>query len=284
MNINPYRVKIQSVFAHILQSNFTHYTVLFFILISIFAVFAASFDEMEEYKLYLFGINYISSFVFLLEFIARIWVAPLSYPKSKAVVARLKYTFSFYGLVDFVAVLPCVLVYFCWDTEAVNLIVLPYIFIIFKLIRHSKSFQIIGKALYTVREELRAAYTACFIMLCFSAVLMYYIERNAQPDVFRNIGDGFWWSLVTFTTVGYGDIYPVTPIGKLLSCVICMVGIGMIAIPTGIISSSFVNIVQQKERKAREIRETANEHSKTKEEAESVDADEKSPSSLSHHE
>ena len=255
MKFNPYHFKIQSLLFRILQSDYTHYTVLFFILISIAAVFAASFDEMEEYRLWLFGINYISSFVFLLEFIARIWVAPLLYPHTKSPIARLKYTFSFYGLVDFVAVLPCVLAYFCWNTEAVNLIILPYIFIIFKLIRHSKSFRIIGKALYTVREELRAAYTACFIMLCFSAVLMYYIERNAQPDVFKNIGDGFWWSLVTFTTVGYGDIYPVTPIGKLLSCVICMVGIGMIAIPTGIISSSFVNIVQQKERAAREKEE-----------------------------
>ena len=245
-------MKFQSILFRILQSTLIHYTVLFFILISIAAVFVASFEEMKNYQLWLFGINYISSFVFLVEFVARIWVAPLLYPHLKAPVARMRYTFSFYGLVDFVAVLPCVLAYFCRGTEVVNLIVLPYIFIIFKLIRHSQSFQIIGKALYSVREELRAAYTACFIMLCFSAVLMYFIERTAQPEVFQNIGDGFWWSLVTFTTVGYGDIYPITPLGKFLSCIICMVGIGMIAIPTGIISSSFVNIVQQKEREARE--------------------------------
>ena len=250
-------MKIQQLLFRLLQSNYTHYTVLFFILISIAAVFAASFESMKDYVLLLFGINYLSSFVFLIEFVARIWVAPLVYPRFSSVKSRLHYTFSFYGLVDFVADLPCILVYFCWDTEAVNLIVLPYIFIIFKLIRHSKSFQIIGKALYTVREELKAAYTACLIMLCFSAVLMYFIERNAQPDVFRNIGDGFWWSLVTFTTVGYGDIYPVTPLGKLLSCVICMVGIGMIAIPTGIISSSFVNIVPLPVRSLRSKRKEA---------------------------
>lgn len=245
-------MKIQQVLLRFFRSRSSHYIAMFFILISIAAVFASSFEEMKPYRLWLFAVNYVSSFVFLFEFIARIWIAPSFDRRHKPLKARLHYTCSFYGFVDFVAILPCVLSYFCWNTEAVNLIILPYIFIIFKLIRHSKSFRIIGQALYTVREELRAAYTACFIMLCFSAIVMYYIERNAQPEVFQNIGDGFWWSLVTFTTVGYGDIYPITPLGKMLSCVICMVGIGMIAIPTGIISSSFVNIVQRKEREARE--------------------------------
>ena len=71
-------------------------------------------------------------------------------------------------------------------------------------------------------------------MVCFSAILMYYLERSAQPEVFRNIGDGVWWSIVTFATVGYGDIYPVTPLGKLLGGLIALIGIAMIAIPTGI--------------------------------------------------
>ena len=78
---------------------------------------------------------------------------------------------------------------------------------------------------------------------------MYYIERNAQPEVFKNIGDGIWWAIITFATVGYGDIYPITFLGKLLGCIICLVGVAMVAIPTGIISSSFINIVQKKEKK-----------------------------------
>jgi voltage-gated potassium channel len=137
---------------------------------------------------------------------------------------------------------------FTWNTEVVHIIILPYIFIIFKLIRHSRSFRLIGKALYSVREELVTAYTASFITICFSAILMYYIERNAQPDVFENIGDGIWWAIITFATVGYGDIYPITPLGKLLGCIICLVGVAMVAIPTGIISSSFMSMIQNKER------------------------------------
>ena len=132
---------------------------------------------MAAYRLPLFGVTYVSSFVFLVEYIARILSAPALYPGRKAVKARLKYTFSFYGFVDFVAVLPCILTYIYWDTEVVHVIILPYIFIIFKLIRHSRSFRIIGRALSAVKEELETAYTASFITICFSAILMYYIER-----------------------------------------------------------------------------------------------------------
>ena len=242
-----YKFKLKSKIAEILNNQFTQYFVSFFITISILAVIASSFEEMKPYQIYLFGITYISSFVFLIEFVARIFSAPISYPKMNAFRARLKYTFSFYGFVDFIAILPCILSYFFWDTPAVHIIILPYIFIIFKLIRHLKAFHMIGLALKAVKDELITAYTACLIVVSFSAILMYYTERNAQPDVFRNIGDGIWWAIVTFTTTGYGDIYPITFIGKLLGIFISMIGIAMIAIPSGIIGSSFINIIQKRE-------------------------------------
>ena len=130
-----------------------------------------------------------------------------------------------------------------------HLVVLAYILIIFKLIRYSRSFRLIGEVLHEVHEELVTAYTACGIMLGFSGILMYYIERNAQPEAFSNIGDGFWWAIVAFTTVGYGDIYPITPLGRLLSSLISLIGIAMIAIPTGIISSAFMNMMLDKRKK-----------------------------------
>lgn len=182
-----------------MRRKFVQYFVLFFILISIIAVIASSFEEMATYKVLLFGITYVSSFIFLIEYTARIVSAPALYPGMNTAKARLKYTFSFYGFVDFVAVLPCVLTYAYWDTEVVHVIILPYIFIIFKLIRHSRSFRIIGMALASVREELETAYTASFITICFSAILMYYIERNAQPEVFKNIGDGIWWAIINLS-------------------------------------------------------------------------------------
>lgn len=230
----------------LLQSRFTHYTVLFFILISIAAIMASTYEEMQPYRILLFSITFISSFVFLIEYILRIFSAPAMYPHLNSARARTRYTMSFYGFVDFVAILPFVMTYFLWDTSAVHVVVLPYIFTIFKLIRHSRSFQLIGEVLHSVKDELVTAYTACGIMVGFSAILMYYIERDAQPDVFRNVGDGIWWSVVAFTTTGYGDIYPITPLGKLLGILISMIGIAMIALPTGIVGSAFMNIMQQR--------------------------------------
>ena len=206
-------MKLYILIQQLLRRKFVQYFVLFFILISIIAVIASSFEEMATYKVLLFGITYVSSFIFLIEYTARIVSAPALYPGMKTAKARLKYTFSFYGFVDFVAVLPCVL---------------------------------------------ETAYTASFITICFSAILMYYIERNAQPEVFKNIGDGIWWAIITFATVGYGDIYPITFLGKLLGCIICLVGVAMVAIPTGIISSSFINIVQKKEQREKFNKEEEN--------------------------
>lgn len=231
-----------------LMSKFTHYFVLFFILISIASIIFSSFEEMVPYQTALLGITYLSSFIFLIEYAIRIFSAPARQLEISTLKARLKYIFSFYGFVDFVAILPFLLVYLYWNTAVMQAIILPYIFIIFKLIRYSRSFRLIGDVLAAVKEELITAYTACGIMVCFSAILMYYLERNAQPEAFQNIGDGLWWSIVAFTTVGYGDIYPITPIGKILSSIISMIGIAMIAIPTGIISSAFMNKMQKKKK------------------------------------
>ena len=114
-------MKLYVAIQRFLNKNWVHYIVLFFILISIVAVIASSFEEMSRYRLALFGITYISSFVFLLEYAARILSAPALHPTKSAIKARLLYTFSFYGFVDFVAILPCVLTYIYWNTEVVHI-------------------------------------------------------------------------------------------------------------------------------------------------------------------
>lgn len=215
-----------------------------------FSIIYGSFEESAPYHNYLYTFNYLASFIFTIEYGLRIAAAPVQYASCKhAWKARLRYIISFYGIIDCVAILPFVVIYLYKETPHVHLVVLAYVLIIFKLIRYSRSFQMIGTVLKTVREELITAYTACGIMLGFSGILMYYIERNAQPEAFENIGDGFWWAIVAFTTVGYGDIYPITPLGRLLSSIISLIGIAMIAIPTGIISSAFMNMLIEKKQK-----------------------------------
>lgn len=258
--MTPIRGKLNSLIRHEklytaihrqLMKKWFQYFVLFFIIGSIFSIIYSSFDESEPYRSSLFLFNYLASFVFTIEYGLRLLAAPLQYSRfRKAWRARLHYIFSFYGLIDFVAILPFVVIYIYKGTPHIHLVVLAYILIIFKLIRYSRSFQMIGTVLKTVKDELVTSYTACGIMLGFSGILMYYIERNAQPHAFENIGDGFWWAIVAFTTVGYGDIYPITPLGRLLSSLISLIGIAMIAIPTGIISSAFMNMLIEKKQKA----------------------------------
>lgn len=237
------------------MSKWFQYIVLFFIGGSIGAIIYSSFESAQPHRVALFAFTHVSALVFTIEYLLRFIAAPLQHPERKPYQARLRYLLSFYGVVDFVAILPFLLIYLYWDTEIVHLIILPYIFIVFKLIRYSKSFRLIGSVLHRVKEELITAYTACAIMVCFSAILMYYLERNAQPQAFANIGDGLWWSIVAFTTVGYGDIYPITPLGKMLSSVISLIGIAMIALPTGIISSAFMTTMQKKKKNSNDGQE-----------------------------
>lgn len=235
-----------------LKSKWFQYAELFFIVGSLISIIYSSFEESVPYRKQLFTFNYVASFVFTVEYVLRLISAPMLYQHKWAWQSRIKYIFSFYGIIDFVAILPFIVIYVYQDSPQLHLVALAYILIIFKLIRYSRSFQLIGKVLQAVREELVTAYTACGIMLGFSGILMYYIERNAQPEAFANIGDGLWWAIVAFTTVGYGDIYPITPVGRLLSSLISLIGIAMIAIPTGIISSAFMNMLLNKQKDNKE--------------------------------
>lgn len=249
----PHLIRHEKLYRNIhsqLMKKWFQYFVLFFIIGSICSVIYSSFDESAPYRVWLYSFNYLASFIFTIEYGLRITAAPIQYTQyNRAWKSRLHYLFSFYGMIDFVAILPFVVIYFYRESPHVHLVILAYILIIFKLIRYSRSFQMIGNVLQQVKDELVTAYTACGIMLGFSGILMYYIERNAQPEAFENIGDGFWWAIVAFTTVGYGDIYPVTPLGRLLSSIISLIGIAMIAIPTGIISSAFMNMLLEKKNK-----------------------------------
>lgn len=98
--------------------------------------------------------------------------------------------------------------------------------------------------------------TACGILVGFAGILMYYIERDAQPHAFKNVGDGLWWAVETFTTVGYGDIFPITPLGRLLGSLIMLIGISMIAVPTAIISSAFMKMIIEKKHKGKSHADT----------------------------
>lgn len=235
----------------ILSSRFIRIAILLLIFSTIISLISASIDEFSIYTEYFFRIAYFSSLVFALEYILRLISAPAKFKASSEFHARIKYVFSFYGMVDLIAILPFILIFFESGEnikESLNMYkilqvaTLQCLFNIFKLIRYSTGFKAIARVFRSVKNELFAVFTTCGIVLLLASTLIFYLENTAQPDKFANLGDGLWWAIVTFTTIGYGDIVPITIMGRILGGVIGLAGILLIAIPTALISSAFFNM------------------------------------------
>ena len=113
-----------------------------------------------------------------------------------------------------------------------------------KFNRYTSAFGVIAEVFKRKSAQLISSVVVVGLLMIISSVLMYNVEHPVQPDIFKNAFSGLWWSVATFTTVGYGDIYPVTALGKVLSSVIALLGIGLVAVPTGIISAGFIELTE----------------------------------------
>ncbi len=183
---------------------------------------------------------------FALEYLLRIWIAPenpgADVGKGAAARERLRYVFSLPGLVDLVAAIPFALT----PRVGLNLDWLDIV-PIFKLLRHTAAFQFMVEAVYSERRVLWSAAVLMLVLLVFQSSLVYYFEREAQPDKYGSIPDAMWWGIVTLTTVGYGDVTPVTLWGKIAGGLTAVMGLCMFAIPVGIIASAFIEAVRRRE-------------------------------------
>ena len=186
--------------------------------------------------------------VFTIEYLLRIWTADLLYPESKH--PRLKYFFSFMAIIDLLAILPFYLPFFSADFRFLRMMRLFRLFRllhVFKLGRYFDALQVIVKVIKDSVPQLIMSFVICFFVMLFSSIIMYTVENPVQPEAFPNVIASLWWAMCTLTTVGYGDVYPITSIGKILTSVISLVGIGIIAIPTGIIAAGFDQFIRQKQ-------------------------------------
>ncbi|MFT4565863.1 MAG: voltage-gated potassium channel [Saprospiraceae bacterium] len=217
------------------------------IILNVVLVILASYKEIGlKYEYYLDIFEVISVIIFSIEFLLRLWVADNeTQDKNSPILSRIKFIFSFQGLVDLLAIIPFYLpMFFPFDQRSIRILRLFRLLRILKLGRFSKSIKTINNVLMETRIELGMTIFIAFILLVFSSTLMYYVEGDVQPEKFASIGHTFWWSIATLTTVGYGDVFPITALGKLLSAFIALIGIGFIALPTGIISSAFIKKIQ----------------------------------------
>ena len=224
------------------------YFIYALIILNVFVIFLESYKSINDsYSSILKAIELFSIVVFSLEYSVRVWLADLQYSNLSPTRARLKYAFSFLGIIDLLSILPFYLPFlFALDLRIVRILRLLRLLRILKLNRHSKSLQLIIKVIKKTKNDILVTVFMVFILLVLSSTLMYGIENDAQPEAFNNIGQALWWAVATLTTVGYGDIYPVTALGKLLSSIIALLGIGIVALPTGIISSAYVEEVQKR--------------------------------------
>jgi voltage-gated potassium channel len=210
------------------------------ICLNIIAVIVTSFDNIyDKHKQLLNYFEYFSIAIFTIEYLLRIWTSSCRFPKPK-----IHYVFSFYGIIDLLAFLPFFLPFiFGIDLRILRVFRL---FRIFKLFHYKNSFLLISKVLKNEKEKLFATIFIMTILILFASSFMYFFENKAQPDVFPNIPATLWWAVATLTTVGYGDTYPITILGKLLGGIISILGIGLFAMPSGIIAMGLIQEIKSR--------------------------------------
>lgn len=217
--------------------------IVLLILLNVVTIIADTFKLPQTAKTVINYIDTVSVIIFTIEYLLRIFTADLLYPNLSPIRARIKYIFSFMAIVDLLAILPFYVPFIIKiDLRSLRLLRLLRLVRLFKLNRYTSALRTVGAVLVKKKNQLLSSVFVVFILMLISSILMYNIENEAQPDVFDNAFSALWWSVATFTTVGYGDIYPITALGKILSSVIALLGIGLVAVPTGIISAGFMEI------------------------------------------
>ena len=212
-------------------------------LINVIVTVLYTFDEME--------LNYGSTLLFLesatvaffaVEYFLRLWMAQFTYPNLSNGRAIRKYASSFSGVIDLLSFVPYYLpIFFPSGATVFRMFRVIRIFRLFQINAYYDSLNVIAEVISSKRQQLLSSVFTIALLMLASSLCMYSLEHEAQPEVFSNAFSGMWWSVSTLLTVGYGDIYPVTTLGKIFSIFITFLGVGMVAIPTGIISAGFVD-------------------------------------------
>lgn len=245
--MNNYISKKKTIFTIIntddssyLPSKLFDILIIILIILSIGSVILSTFDNIPSSVLKINTyFEYFSIAVFSIEYLLRIWTADLLY-KQGPLLSRLRYIFSLMAIIDLLAILPFYLPFVTKiDLRSLRTLRLIRMVRIFKLNRYTTALNSVTLVLKKKKEQLLSSMFVVILLMIISSILMYYCEHDAQPDVFKNAFSGLWWAIATLTTVGYGDIYPITVVGKILSTFLALLGIGLVAVPTGIISSGF---------------------------------------------
>lgn len=221
---------------------FFDFFIIILIILNTVLIFVETYPEIYgQYKGYLDLIEQITIIVFTVEYLLRIWTCTCYPEYHRPVLGRLRYAYSITMLIDFFAVFPFYLTFIMpLSIEIVHFLRLFRLFRVMKLLRYYGSIDVIYRVIKRDSQYLFSIVVILFVFLLFSSYLIFIFESEAQPDKIEDFDDAFWWAIETTSTVGYGDVVPVTEMGKFFSFLIILIGIGLIALPTGIIASGFL--------------------------------------------
>ncbi|MBO4871867.1 MAG: ion transporter [Lachnospiraceae bacterium] len=213
------------------------YFIVTVILCNISVLFLETFDKLEAWRPFFETVEIVTVLIFCVEYLLRIWTADLLYPGEKRGKAILHFLFSFDGVVDLLTILPF---FFLSGFGAFRILRAARILHLFRINTRYDSFQVITSVVKEKRSAILYAVFIILVLILAASLCMYSVEHAAQPEAFKNALSGIWWSVSTVFTVGYGDIYPVTLLGRIMGVIITFLGVGAVAIPTGILSAGFV--------------------------------------------
>jgi voltage-gated potassium channel len=192
----------------------------------------------------------VSVVVFTVEYVLRLWACTVDPEFAHPVNGRLRYATRPLAIIDLLAILPSLLPFLWVDFRFIRVLRLTRLLRVLKLGHYSEAVTLLVNVLKSRLPELAVMFMVLCMLLVLSSGLMYYAEHEAQPDTFSSIPASMWWAVITLTTIGYGDAYPVTTVGKIIGGMIAVMGIGIVALPTAIIASGFAEEIQ-KRRKAK---------------------------------
>jgi voltage-gated potassium channel len=220
------------------------------IILNIIAITLESVKELSDaYQIYFERFEIFSVAFFTIEYIARVYSIVEDPKFSHPVKGRLKYMVTPMALVDLLAFVPFYLRFLPLDLRFLRIFRLMGFFRMFKVVRYLNALNSFKRVIIERKEQLILSFIFILFILVIISVVMFYAERDAQPDKFTSIPATMWWGIATLTTVGYGDLVPVTTLGKILGGMFAITGVGLLALPAGILSSGFFELLHSGRKK-----------------------------------
>ncbi len=221
--------------------------IMLLILLNVVVFLAESVEALAvKWETFFHWFEVFSVTVFTVEYLSRLWSCTASSEYRKPLVGRLRFAARPLLVVDLAVILPFYIPFFGVDLRVIRAVRLLRILRLGKLGRYSESLQMVQRVLKSKKEELLITVFIGALLLVLSSSLMYFAEREAQPEKFSSIPRAMWWAVTTLTTVGYGDVVPITPLGRVVASFVSLLCVGMFALPTAILGSGFIEEIRVK--------------------------------------